>query len=75
MCGFLFRYTVMFPLRLCFFLVGMLLLTAVTTLLGMFPESQLKAQLYEKTTTLCYQVLARSISAQVHFHNRKNRTT
>jgi len=74
-CGFLFRYTVMFPLRLCFFLVGMLLLTAVTTLLGMIPESQLKVQLYEKATTLCYQVLARSISAQVHFHNRKNRTT
>jgi len=71
MCGLVFRYLVLFPLRFGFFLLGVALLAAVTTLLGI---SGSQTKVHEKAITFCYKVLAFSITAKVHFHNRRNMT-
>lgn len=72
-CGFLFRYLVLFPLRLLLFSVGFIFLIISTAGIGVIPDGALKRKLNEKCMLCCHRILSRSLSAVVVFHNQENK--
>lgn len=72
-CGFLFRYLVLFPLRLLLFSVGFIFLVICTAGIGIIPDGALKKKLNEKCMLCCHRIISRSLSAVVVFHNQENK--
>uniref|UniRef100_A0A0N5ALF4 PlsC domain-containing protein n=1 Tax=Syphacia muris TaxID=451379 RepID=A0A0N5ALF4_9BILA len=73
MLGFIVRYVILFPPRFIVFFVGFIFLFVSTAAIGLLPNGFLKQNLNEKCMLLCHQIMSRSFTTVVYFHNRENR--
>ncbi|VDN01531.1 unnamed protein product [Thelazia callipaeda] len=71
--GFLFRYTVLLPMRLVLLFTGVCFMIVSTTVIGLLPEGPQKRWLNEHCLLCGYQILSSCVSAVITFNNRENR--
>lgn len=71
--GGFFRYCVLLPGRICILTVGLTYLVIMTKLISFVPWIKLRNIFYEYAARTCFRILARSISADLNFHNRQYR--
>lgn len=69
--GFIFRFYMMFPIRLAIFVMGMLFLLATTSLIGLMADSPTKRWLYKLASITAFRILSRSVSAVINYHNEE----
>lgn len=69
--GFIFRFYMMFPVRLAIFMMGMLFLLAATSLIGLMSDGPAKRWLYKKASVTAFRILSRSVSAVINHHNEE----
>lgn len=69
--GFIFRFYMMFPIRLAIFIMGMLFFMAATSLIGLMKDSPAKRWLYKKISITAFRILSRSVSAVINHHNEE----
>lgn len=71
--GFLFRYLILFPLRMFLFVVGLVCLVLTTAVIGIVPNGRLKRWLNEKSMLMCFRIMAGCLSAVIYFHDTENK--
>lgn len=71
--GFLFRFYLLFPIRLAVFVFGMVFLLVSTSVLGLISDSPFKRWLYNRVSITSFRILGRSVSAVAHYHDTQNR--
>uniref|UniRef100_A0A915A6L3 Phospholipid/glycerol acyltransferase domain-containing protein n=1 Tax=Parascaris univalens TaxID=6257 RepID=A0A915A6L3_PARUN len=71
--GFIFRYFILFPVRLVLFFVGLFAMIAITSLVGYVPNKSAKRWLNKRAMLMCMRVFSRSFSGIIRFHNQENR--
>ncbi|RWS24814.1 Glycerol-3-phosphate acyltransferase 4-like protein [Leptotrombidium deliense] len=71
LCGWLFRFGILFPIRFIIFTVGMLYLIVTCAAVGSLSEGKLKRALYKHTSITAFRILARGVSAVINFHNQE----
>uniref|UniRef100_A0A0R3S6Q6 PlsC domain-containing protein n=1 Tax=Elaeophora elaphi TaxID=1147741 RepID=A0A0R3S6Q6_9BILA len=71
--GFLFRYTVLLPIRLVLLLTGVGFMIVSTALIGLLPEGSQKRWFNERCLLCGHQILSSCVSAVITFNNRENR--
>ncbi|KAM3727000.1 Glycerol-3-phosphate acyltransferase [Dirofilaria immitis] len=71
--GFLFRYTVLLPMRLVLLFTGVGFLIVSTAVIGLLPEGSQKRWFNERCMLCGYQILSSCVSAVITFNNRENR--
>uniref|UniRef100_A0A0N5A3A8 PlsC domain-containing protein n=1 Tax=Parastrongyloides trichosuri TaxID=131310 RepID=A0A0N5A3A8_PARTI len=72
--GFFIRYTILFPIRLVLFTIGLGILVIGTAITGLIPNSSFKRLVYEKCMLVAHRTLARSVTALIYFYNEEYRT-
>uniref|UniRef100_A0A0K0EV59 PlsC domain-containing protein n=1 Tax=Strongyloides venezuelensis TaxID=75913 RepID=A0A0K0EV59_STRVS len=72
--GFFLRYTILFPVRVVLFVIGIGILIIGTAITGLIPNSSLKRYVYEKCMLVAHRTLARSVTALIYFYNQQYRT-
>lgn len=71
--GCLFRYLILFPLRIFLFFVGLICLILSTAVIGIVPNGCLKRWMNEKCMLMCFQIMADCLSAVIYFHDPENK--
>ncbi|RWS14526.1 Glycerol-3-phosphate acyltransferase 4-like protein [Dinothrombium tinctorium] len=71
LCGWLFRFGILFPIRCVFLFIGMVYLIVTCAAVGMLPEGKLKRSIYRHVSITAFRILSRSVSAVINFHNTK----
>nr|CDQ00626.1 BMA-ACL-4 [Brugia malayi] len=71
--GFLFRYTVLLPMRLVLLLTGVSFMVVSTAVIGLLPEGSQKRWFNERCMLCGHQILSSCVSAVITFNNRENR--
>ncbi|KAI1722174.1 acyltransferase domain-containing protein [Ditylenchus destructor] len=71
--GFLFRYLILFPVRLLLFLISMALIVTLLPAVGLIKNETIKAKLYARVMLMCMRISSRAFSSIVKFHNKENR--
>ncbi|XP_063050629.1 glycerol-3-phosphate acyltransferase 3-like [Engraulis encrasicolus] len=71
--GVVVRYCILLPLRVTLASIGIIWLVMGTTVVGFLPNSRVKNWLSELVHVMCYRILARGLSAVIHYHNKENR--
>ncbi|VDK64580.1 unnamed protein product [Onchocerca ochengi] len=71
--GFLFRYTILLPMRLILLLTGVGFMIVSTAVIGLLPEGSQKRWFNERCLLCGYQILSSCVSAVITFNNRENR--
>uniref|UniRef100_A0A915PIW8 Phospholipid/glycerol acyltransferase domain-containing protein n=1 Tax=Setaria digitata TaxID=48799 RepID=A0A915PIW8_9BILA len=71
--GFLFRYTVLLPMRLILLLTGVSFMIVSTAVIGLLPEGSQKRWFNERCLLCGHQILSSCVSAVITFNNRENR--
>uniref|UniRef100_A0A0K0EF37 PlsC domain-containing protein n=1 Tax=Strongyloides stercoralis TaxID=6248 RepID=A0A0K0EF37_STRER len=71
--GFFFRYTILFPIRVVLFIIGIGILVIGTAITGLIPNSNFKRKAYEKCMLVAHRTLARSVTALIYFYNEQYR--
>jgi len=70
--GFVFRYVFLLPLRFAIIVIGILLLSILTGLIGGLPDGSVKRFLNRMISLMCFRMMARGFSAMITFHNKEN---
>lgn len=71
-CGFLFRYSVLFPLRVIYMLTGLTWLAISMSLVSIIPM-KLRDKPYCLLTLMSFRMLACGITSRLEFHNQQYR--
>ena len=71
--GFIFRYFIMFPIRIWITSIGMFWLFSSTAAIGLVPEGPLKRWLYARVSIMCFRILSRGFSGVITYHNTENK--
>ncbi|XP_051536152.1 glycerol-3-phosphate acyltransferase 3-like [Myxocyprinus asiaticus] len=71
--GVVVRYCILLPLRLTLATIGLSWLVIGTTLVGFLPNCRVKGWLSDLVHLMCYRILARALSATIHYHNKQNK--
>ncbi|VBB27079.1 unnamed protein product [Acanthocheilonema viteae] len=71
--GFLFRYTVLLPMRLVLLFTGVSFIIVSTALIGLLPDGSQKRWFNERCLLCGHQILSGCVSAVITFNNRENR--
>lgn len=71
--GFLFRYLILFPLRVFIFFVGLVCLIVTTAVIGIVPNGRLKRWMNQKSMLMCFRIMAGCLSAVIYFHDDENK--
>ncbi|XP_015790232.1 glycerol-3-phosphate acyltransferase 3 [Tetranychus urticae] len=67
--GWIFRFCVLFPIRMFIFVFGMLYLLITMALVGLLKECSFKKWLYDHTSVIAFRMLSRSLSATINYHD------
>lgn len=71
--GFLFRYTILLPMRLVLLFTGVSFMIVSTAVIGLLPEGSQKRWFNERCLLCGHQILSSCVSAVITFNNRENR--
>jgi glycerol-3-phosphate O-acyltransferase 3/4 len=71
--GFIFRYFILFPIRLILFVFACAYTLLTTSMIGRVPDGKFKRWLNRFMTMILHRILSRVFSAIITIHNRENR--
>lgn len=73
LCGFLFRYLILFPTRLFIFIIGIGWLSFVCTFLGFLPETRFRKAIQYYLLIHVSRILSRSFGSIINYHDEENK--
>ena len=73
MIGFIVRYFLLFPLRICIFVVGLLIYVTCSILVSFIPNDSLKRKINKRMTTACFDYTGGCLSLVATFHDTENK--
>uniref|UniRef100_A0A915ENF8 Phospholipid/glycerol acyltransferase domain-containing protein n=1 Tax=Ditylenchus dipsaci TaxID=166011 RepID=A0A915ENF8_9BILA len=71
--GLIFRYGILFPVRLLLFFISMVLLLFLPAMVGCVPHKKTRSVLNQCVMLMCMRISSRTFSTIVTFHNKENR--
>ncbi|KAL8607099.1 hypothetical protein ACOMHN_008685 [Nucella lapillus] len=71
--GFMVRYFILFPFRLCLAVIAIVWLIVSTAFIGYLRSGAFKRRLYRNISLMTFRMIARACSAVITFHNEENR--
>ena len=69
--GFIFRFYLLFPIRLAIFMFGMFFLLMSTALIGFLDDGPVKRWVYNKMSVTSFRILSRAVSSVINYHNEQ----
>uniref|UniRef100_T1IW46 Phospholipid/glycerol acyltransferase domain-containing protein n=1 Tax=Strigamia maritima TaxID=126957 RepID=T1IW46_STRMM len=71
--GWIFRYSILLPMRLILMVLGVGWLCLCTGCIGYLPDGRAKRWLNTHVSLMCFRILSRAFSAMITYHDRENR--
>ncbi|XP_027204454.2 glycerol-3-phosphate acyltransferase 3-like [Dermatophagoides pteronyssinus] len=73
LCGFLFRYLILFPTRFFIFIIGFGWLSFVCTFLGLLPDIRFRKTIQYYLLIHAARILSRSFGSIINYHDEENK--